>query len=180
MDSLRGCLLLAGGTLLDPHFRRSVVLIAEHGGDGALGLILNRPAGISVETAVPSLATLVEAGSPLFLGGPVATDTVLALAEFEGEVPTGRPVLGSIAFAAVVEAPDLLAGIRRARVFAGYAGWGPGQLEAELGESAWIVEPARPDDVFTAEPLRLWSSVLRRKGGEYAMLSLMPHDTSSN
>lgn len=180
MESLRGSLLLAGGTLLDPNFRRSVVLIAEHGEEGALGLILNRPAEVSVETVVPSLALLVETGSPLFLGGPVAKDTVIALAEFEGEVPTGRPVLGSIAFAPLAEEPDLLVGIRRARVFAGYAGWGPGQLEAELAESAWIVEPARPDDVFTPEPLRLWSSVLRRKGGEFAMLALMPHDPSSN
>ena len=180
MESLRGSLLLAGESLLDTNFRRTVVLIAEHSDEGALGLILNRPAAVSVDEAVPALSSLLEPGTTLFLGGPVQVDSVLALAEFDGAIPAGRPVLGSIAFAALDEDPDLLRAVRRFRIFAGYAGWGPGQLEAELAQDAWIIEPARPEDVFAPEPLRLWSAVLRRKGGDYAMLSLMPHDVSSN
>ena len=184
MENLRGSLLLAGGKLYDPNFRRSVVLVAEHGDEGALGLILNRPADIRVEEAAPplaELAELVEPGAQLFLGGPVQKEAVIVLAEFAGDAGYGTPVLGSIGFAPPDLEPEVLRGILRARVFAGYAGWGPGQLEGEVGEEAWIVEPARADDVFTCEPERLWTSVLRRKGGdEYKMLSLMPFDPSSN
>jgi putative transcriptional regulator len=180
VENLRGCLLLAGGELFDPNFRRSVVLIAEHTDEGSLGLILNRPAAIRVEEAAPSLAHVVEPGAALFLGGPVHKEAVTILAEFSEEALADQPVLGSIAFAAPDLEPDELQGIRRARVFAGYAGWGPGQLEGELQASAWIIEPALPDDVFTESPERLWTSVLRRKGEEYRMLSLMPFDPASN
>lgn len=180
MDTLRGSLLLAAGSLFDPNFRRTVVLIAEHGDEGALGLILNRPAQIRVQDAAPLLAGLVEPEAPLFFGGPVQREAVLVLAEFNDPALADRPVVGSIGFADPDLEPGLVEGILRARVFAGYAGWGPGQLEGEMGESAWIVEPARPDDVFSPEPERLWMSVLRRKGGDYRMLSLMPDDPSSN
>ncbi|HYR62967.1 MAG TPA: YqgE/AlgH family protein [Actinomycetota bacterium] len=180
METLRGSLLLAGGGLFDPNFRRAVVLVAEHGEEGALGLVLNRPATIRVQDAAPLLAGLVEPEAPLFFGGPVQREAVLVLAEFSEAALADRPVVGSIGFADPDLEPDLVQGIIRARVFAGYAGWGPGQLEGEMGESAWIVEPARPDDVFSPDPERLWMSVLRRKGGEYRMLSLMPDDPSSN
>lgn len=180
METLRGSLLLAAGGLFDPNFRRAVVLVAEHGEEGALGLVLNRPAGIRVQDAAPLLSGLVEPEASLFLGGPVQKEAVLVLAEFTDLVLADRPVVGSIGFADPDLDPDLVQGILRARVFAGYSGWGPGQLEGEMGEAAWIVEPAMPDDIFTAEPERLWMSVLRRKGGEYRMLSLMPDDPSSN
>jgi putative transcriptional regulator len=89
-------------------------------------------------------------------------------------------VLDTIGFLPAEVDPDELGDLRRARVFAGYAGWGPGQLEDELEEGSWIVEPALPDDVFAAEPDDLWSDVLRRKGGPYVVLSLMPPDPSLN
>ncbi|GAC1375594.1 MAG: YqgE/AlgH family protein [Actinomycetota bacterium] len=182
-ENLRGSLLLAAGQLFDPNFRRTVVLIAEHGDEGAVGLVLNRPADVLVKEAAPTLSGLVTPGAALFLGGPVQKEAVIVLAEFDldalASLP-GRPVIGTIAFAPPDLDPINLQGIRRARVFAGYAGWGPGQLEGELGESAWIIEPARPEDVFTDHPERLWMAVLRRKGGEYHMLSLMPDDPSSN
>jgi len=180
MESLRGCLLIAGGQLLDPNFRRSVVLMAEHGDEGALGLILNRPSGVPVEEVASPLAGFVEPGTSIFLGGPVQRDAVLVLADYADSAAPDRPILGSVAFAEPDPNPLLLAEIRRARVFSGYAGWGPGQLEAELEESAWIIEPARTEDVFTLEPDRLWASVLRRKGGDYRLLSLMPYDVATN
>ena len=180
MDTLRGSLLLAAGGLFDPNFRRTVVLIAEHGEEGALGLVLNRPAKVRVQDATPLLSGLVEPEAPLFVGGPVQPEAVLVLAEFTDAVFADRPVVGAVGFADPGLDPTLVQGIVRARVFAGYSGWGPGQLEGEMGESAWIVEPALPDDVFTFEPERLWTSVLRRKGGGYRMLSLMPDDPSSN
>ena len=180
METLRGSLLLAAGGLFDPNFRRTVVLIAEHGAEGALGLVLNRPAKVRVQDAAPLLSGLVEPEAPLFVGGPVEPEAALVLAEFTDPVFADRPVVGAVGFADPDLDPTLVQGIVRARVFAGYSGWGPGQLEGEMGESAWIVEPALPDDVFTLEPERLWMSVLRRKGGGYRMLSLMPDDPSSN
>lgn len=180
MESLRGSLLIAGGQLNDPNFRRSVVLMAEHGEEGALGLILNRPAGVPVGEIASSLADFVEPGTSIFLGGPVQRDAVLILADYAESAVPDRPIVGSVAFAEPDPNPLLLAEIRRARVFSGYAGWGPGQLEAELEESAWIVEPARVEDVFSPEPERLWASVLRRKGGDYQLLSLMPDDVAMN
>jgi putative transcriptional regulator len=180
MESLRGSLLIAGGQLLDPNFRRTVVLIAEHGEEGALGVVLNRPAGLPVSEVAPPLAGFVGDEAGIFFGGPVQKEAVLILAEYLDASLCDRPILGSVAFADPELDPLRLAGIRRARVFSGYAGWGPGQLEAELEEGAWIVDPARPDDVFTPAPERLWSAVLRRKGGDYRVLSLMPFDVATN
>lgn len=179
-ESLRGSLLLAAGALFDPNFRRTVVLIAEHGDEGAVGLVLNRPADVLVAEAVPSLSDLAGPDAPLFLGGPVQREAVIVLAEFDPDLFSGDPVVGSVALAPPDLDPLMMAAVRRARVFAGYAGWGPGQLEGELGEAAWIVEPALPEDVFTEDPTRLWTTVLRRKGDEYQLLSLMPNDPSSN
>ncbi len=180
MENLKGSLLVAGGQLFDPNFRKAVVLMAEGGEEGAMGLVLNRPAPVSVEEAVPSLASLVPPGAPLFLGGPVEPEQALVLAEFEDPILAGTLVLGSIGLPMSGLAPEDLRGVRRARVFAGFAGWGPGQLEGELAMSAWIVEPALPDDVFTEDPGQLWSTVLKRKGGNYRLLALMPWDPSTN
>lgn len=179
-QSLRGWLLLAAGGLFDPNFRRTVVLIAEHGDEGAVGLVLNRPADMPVAEAAPGLSELVPPGTPLYLGGPVQKEAVIVLAEFDPALYSGDPVVGSIALAPPDLDPRMMAAVLRARVFAGYAGWGPGQLEGELGEAAWIVEPALPEDVFTEDPTRLWTAVLRRKGDEYQLLSLMPNDPSTN
>lgn len=180
MESLQGSLLVAGGGLFDPNFRRSVVLVAEHSEEGALGLVLNRPAPVAVEQAAPPVAGLVEPGATLFLGGPVQPEAAIVLVEFDRPERAGQIILGSIGFPPADVPPEALRGIRRARVFSGYSGWGPGQLESELAESSWIVEPARPDDVFTGDPGQLWNAVLRRKGGQYRILALMPHDPSTN
>ncbi|HEU5001852.1 MAG TPA: YqgE/AlgH family protein [Actinomycetota bacterium] len=180
MDSLRGSLLIAAGQLLDPNFRRCVVLIAEHEEHGALGLVLNRPAEIPVSEVAPPLGPFVPDEAPIFLGGPVQKEAVVILADYADPGDCERPIFDQVGFASPDDADDPLSGIRRARVFAGYAGWGPGQLESELAEDAWIIEPAQPDDVFTEEPARLWATVLRRKGGDYKMLSLMPSDLSTN
>jgi putative transcriptional regulator len=178
MDSLKGQLLLAGAALHDPNFRRTVVLIAEHSDEGAMGLVLNRPAEVSVADATPQLSVLVEPEERVYVGGPVEPQAVIVLAEFEEPDDAASLVLGDIGFLpAETEAEPAT---RRARVFAGYAGWGAGQLEAELAEEAWILEPARPDDVFTAAGEELWGEVLRRKGGQFAVLALMPPDLSLN
>lgn len=180
MESLRGQLLVASPSLIEPNFRRTVVLIGEHNEQGALGVVLNRPSPAAVEEAAPPLAGLVRDGERLFIGGPVQPDGAVVIAQFDYPDAAGLLVFDSIGF--LIGDVDLAAldGVRRARVFAGHAGWGAGQLEGELETSAWILEPALDEDVFAETPEGLWSSVLRRKGGRFAMLAMMPVDPSLN
>ena len=178
--NLRGQLLIAGPGLIDPNFRRTIVLIGEHNEEGALGVILNRPSPVSVREAVPPLAELVAEEDPLFVGGPVQPQSAVVLAEFEDPASAGLLVVDSIGFLLGDVEVATRGGVRRARVFAGYAGWGPGQLESEIEESAWIVEQALPADVFAADAEVLWKSVVRRKGGEAALLATLPFDPTMN
>ena len=181
MDSLRGQLLIASPALEDPNFHRTVVLVTEHSADGAMGLILNRPADTPVDEIAPELSLLVDRTDPVYVGGPVGEEAVIVLAEFDDPSEAAAPVMGGLGFVpADADEADLATRLRRARVFAGYAGWGPGQLDGEIEEEAWILEPAVPDDAFAEDVEGLWSTVLRRKGDEYALLSTMPPDPSVN
>jgi len=181
VESLRGQLLVAGPDLLDPNFRRSVLLVGEHGEEGAMGVILNRPSPVSVADAVPPLAELVDDADLVHVGGPVQPQAIVVLGDFRNPGEAAALVLGSIGFLpGEIETAADVGSLARARVFAGYAGWGPGQLESEIAEASWILEPALPEDVFTEEPDQLWSTVLRRKGGAFAVLALMPPDPSRN
>jgi putative transcriptional regulator len=181
MESLRGQLLVAAPSLLDPNFSRTVVLVGEHGDDGAMGVVLNRRSEVTVDEAVPALTEIVDGEELVHVGGPVHPQAIVVLGEFDDPERAGVLVFGTVGFlpGEIEEASDL-GELARARVFAGYAGWGPGQLEGELAESAWIIEPAVPDDVFTLDPDQLWSSVLRRKGGSFTLLATMPPDPSLN
>jgi putative transcriptional regulator len=180
VQSLKGHLLVAGPCLHDPNFRRAVVLVGEHGEEGALGVILNRTTGATVDDAVPELTALVDGADPIHVGGPVQPSAIVILAEFADPARADALVLADIGFLPSEVDPDEVGALRRARVFAGYAGWGPGQLDGELEEGSWSVEPAEPEDVFTREPEELWSDVLRRKGGPFGVLALMPPDPSLN
>ena len=181
-ESLRGKLILASPILRDPNFARTVVLIAEHTEEGAMGLVLNRPATSTVGEAVPDLSWLAGDEAPVYVGGPVAETAVIVLAEWDRPELAGALVEGDLGFVgADADQPAQLDGaIRRARVFAGHAGWGPGQLEGELEEEAWIVEAPIPPELFPDDPATLWSDVLERKGGEYALVARMPEDPSVN
>jgi putative transcriptional regulator len=179
-DNLQGQLLIASGDLLDPNFRRTVVLVAHHDEDGAMGLVLNRPSEAEVAQAVPPLSEAVLPGTPVYVGGPVQPESVLVLGEFDDAEESGVPIFGDVGFLrGDAEPGELETAARRVRVFAGYAGWGTGQLEAELEEGSWIVEPASPEDVFRSEG-DLWGDLLRRKGGRYRILATMPADPSVN
>jgi putative transcriptional regulator len=180
MKSQRGRLLIAGGGLLDPNFRRTVVLIGEHDEEGAVGVVLNRPTPVVVAEAIPPLAHLVTADELLFVGGPVQPTSVVVVADFEDPARAGLLAFGSIGFLVGDVEPEQVEGVHRARIFAGFAGWGAGQLEEELEEGAWITDPAVSEDVFAEDPTHLWSSVLRRKGPEFRLLSMMPLDPSLN
>jgi len=180
-QSLAGQLLLASPALLDPNFSRSVVLIGVHGEDGAMGVVLNRPSTTAVGDAVPQLRDAVGALEPVYVGGPVQASSIVFLAEFLDPTPAGLLVLGRIGFPAPDAGIEELAeATARRRVFAGHAGWGPGQLDAELAGGDWIADRAQPEDVFTDAPEELWSAVLTRKGGSYALIARMPLDPSVN
>ncbi len=184
MDCARGQLLIAGPTLLDPRFWRAVVLVVEHGVQGAFGVVLNRPSETLADEAVPALRELgvaVDLGDRLYVGGPVQPSEAIVLAEFEDATDAALLAFDDIGvLGASPYARDRLPGVRRGRVFVGHAGWGPGQLDAELQRSDWILETASSEDAFTADPLDLWSAVLTRKGGGYALLARMPPDPSVN
>ena len=180
MQSLKGQLLVAGPSLLDPNFRRTVVLVGEHTDEGALGVVLNRASEATVEDAVPELSALIDDEELVHVGGPVQPSAIVVVADFADPEQAGALILDSVGFLPAEVEPDAIGELRRARVFAGYAGWGPGQLDEELDEGSWIVAPALAEDVFTGDPEELWSDVLRRKGGPFQVLALMPPDPSAN
>lgn len=181
MESLQGQLLIASPSLEDTNFERTVVAIANHDEDGALGVILNRPSETDVADAAPELAELVDIGEVVHVGGPVQPAAIVVLAEFLDPSNAAFLVCENIGLAGEQVGLDGLADVTsRRRVYAGYAGWGPGQLEAEIEREDWIVAPALPADVFCELPAELWSDVLDRKGGTFRLLARMPPDPSVN
>jgi putative transcriptional regulator len=179
-ESLSGRLLVASPALVDPNFRRSVVLVVAHDDDGAVGLVLNRESETAVAAAVPELAELVEPGDVVSVGGPVQPEAVVVLAEWEDPDDAGSIVFGEVGLMpSEAELEEVASATKRVRVFAGYAGWGGGQLELELGEPSWIVAEAEPEDVF-GEDDDLWAKVLRRLGGAYTLVATMPENPSLN
>jgi putative transcriptional regulator len=171
---MRGHLLIAAPSLFD-YFRRTVVLVLEHTPEGAMGVVLGRETETLVSDAVPALAELADEEDVVFLGGPVAPESVVALGDFGQPDEAGNRIVGSLGTLDPDGANDSL---RRLRVFAGYAGWSPGQLDAELDSDAWIVQPADAEDPFLAGDI--WSDALARKGGRYKLMATMPADPSLN
>ena len=179
MNSLQGKLLVSSPSLVDPNFRKTVVLVAHHDEDGAMGLVLSRPSDVSAADAVPLLEDLPGADDPVFVGGPVQPDAFMVLAEFEDIDQAAAPIMNGLGFMpADTDLDDL--SIRRMRLFAGYSGWGAGQLEAELAEPSWIVVDAETDDAVADDPDELWRAVLHRKGGPFALMENMPFDPGLN
>jgi putative transcriptional regulator len=180
MESLRGKLLIASPALGDPNFERTVVLITEHGDEGAMGIVLNRPSEADVVEVVPELDRIA-AEEPIFVGGPVQPEALVVLGEFSNPDKAAWIVVADVGLvSAQTDLEDLPESVRRGRVYAGFSGWGPGQLEDEIGEDSWIIEPPLPNELFPEDPDTLWSDVLERKGGEYALVARMPEDPSMN
>ncbi|MEU8267963.1 YqgE/AlgH family protein [Sphaerisporangium sp. NPDC049002] len=185
-----GGLLVATPLLDDPNFRRGVVLVLEHDEDGGtLGVMLNRPSEVTVTQVLPSWDSLVSGPPVLFEGGPVQTDSALALASVpSGEEPlgwrrlhAGTSAVSKLGTVDLDAPPEILAGeITQMRIFAGYAGWTAGQLEAEIREGSWYVVEAEPGDTFDSRPSNLWRSVLRRQPGELAFVATCPDDPKLN
>jgi putative transcriptional regulator len=181
----KGKLLVASPILRDPNFYRSVILVLEHTGDGALGLVLNRPSETAVADPLPGWSELSAHPRVVFVGGPVQPNAAICLARVEpdeaGEASGWTPLGSGLGTLDLDRDPDELAThVESVRIFAGYAGWAPGQVEGEMGERAWLVVEAEPDDPMTGDPLTLWKAVLRRQGGESALLAGYPDNPSLN
>jgi putative transcriptional regulator len=188
-ESLGGRLLAATPLLGDPNFRRTVVLVVEDDPDeGTLGVVLNRPTDVPLDQVLEAWTDLVTGPAVVFRGGPVSPNSALALALARaGDEPlgwrslAGSPMMARVGLVDLEAPPELLAGgITSLRVFAGYAGWGAGQLQAEIDEGAWYVLTGEPADAFIADPARLWPEVLRRQGGELALVATFPDDPVLN
>jgi len=188
-DPKAGRLLVATPLLGDPNFRRTVVLIVEHEEiQGTLGVVLNRPTAVEVSQVLGQWTDLTSEPSVVFRGGPVAPSSALALALIPGSdepigwrALDGAPALARLGLLDLDTPPKLLGpAITSMRVYAGYAGWSPGQLEAEIDEGAWYVLSAEPGDVFVPEPELLWRQVLRRQEGDLAFLATYPDDPAMN
>jgi len=173
MDSLAGSLLVASPHLLDPNFFRSVVLILEHNEEGAVGVIINQPSTSGLDGELPEWAGLLADPQVVFVGGPVQPQAAVGLADgVDGSPVAGVGVVDLSAPPGELSAP--------VRIYAGYAGWGPGQLEAELEEGGWIVSEALAADVFAAAPGTLWTEVLKRQPGVTSLLASFPIDPGLN
>ncbi|MBO0836966.1 MAG: YqgE/AlgH family protein [Actinobacteria bacterium] len=188
-QSLSGRLLAATPRLGDPNFRRTVVLIVEDDTDeGTLGVVLNRPTEIPLGQVLEAWTDLASGPQVVFRGGPVSPNSALALAlAHDSDEPVGwrslngSPMVARLGLVDLGAPPELLVGgITSMRVFAGYAGWGAGQLRDEIDEGAWYVLPGEPADPFVSEPEQLWQQVLRRQGGTLAMVATFPDDPTSN
>jgi len=191
MPSTKGALLVAVPLLDDPNFHRTVVYMLQHTDGGALGLIINRP---TEEDRVPGLDLWMDELAPpqvVFDGGPVQANTLIAIASMatttfdnldpdmaaEGFAPLDHG-LGTVDLSQLHS--DLAESLQHLRVFRGYSGWGPGQLEDEIGEGSWLPLACDPSDLFTSNPMGLWRNVLRRSGGREALLADAPHDLTWN
>ena len=179
-----GRLLVATPSLVDPNFAGTVLLILDHDDDGSLGVVLNRPSAIAVASVLPDWAASVDPPEVLFEGGPVSPDAALAVALVPdaGTDPIGfRRIFDRSGIIDLDTPPEVLApAITRMRVFAGYSGWGGGQLQAEIDEGSWYVVDSTVHDIFDADPGGLWSAVLRRQPGSLAWVSTRPADPTLN
>ena len=179
---LKGQLLLDSGQLRGSFFQRTVVLICQHDAEGAFGLVLNRATGSNVgEMIVADLPDALKA-CPLYLGGPVQP-SALSFLHSDSFIPDANVIpnlsLGH-SLDSLLEIGESLSPTRKLKLFAGYAGWSPGQLEDEMKRKAWLTHPASLELVFDTAPEQLWQTILRRKGWKYRLLAQMPEDLSQN
>lgn len=185
---LPGQLLVATPEITDEPFRRTVVLLLDHDADGTLGVVVNRPTGLPVRQVLPPWHDEVVAPPVVFSGGPVSPDSALGLARLASGVPrdAGGPVgwkrlYSDVGLVDLDAPPDLLrAGVAAMRVFAGYSGWGSGQLDEELRRGSWHIVDADRGDPFAGDPLELWPTVLRRLGPPLAYAATFPDDPTAN
>ena len=181
-DFVGGRLIVATPRMLDPNFERTVVLVLDHDEDGALGIVLNRPLEVPLDDVLPGWGRVATNPPVIFGGGPVEPAAVIGLGRSRDEPgDSWEPIVGRIRAVDPSADPALVAAeVDAIRIFAGYAGWGPGQLENELAEEAWFVLESETEDPFTDDPDALWNRVFRRQSGDLKMLATYPADPSMN
>ena len=181
---MKGKLLVATPEMDDPNFFRTVVLVLDHNDDGALGVVLNRPSANALADPLPEWAELAAEPAVVFVGGPVQPEAAIGLGRRSGEVgaPDGFAALfGELGTVDLERPPAAVApAVDRVRVFAGYSGWGPGQLEDELAADGWFVVDADVGDLWSSAPEAMWRSVLRRQRGQLRVFADFPLDPESN
>lgn len=182
VGSCKGMLLVAAPSLTDPNFDRSVIYVLEHNTLGAVGLVLNRPLGIEPPTSIDAWRDHAAEPATLFHGGPVELDALIAVARLDGPLDDAwTPIHGDLGSVDLARHPDEVAErVHVVRVFRGYAGWAPRQLDDEVATGAWMIVTADAEDVFSREPTSLWRRVLKRQGGRTAWLANAPDDLTSN
>lgn len=179
-ESLAGRLLVASPSLVDPNFARSVILLIEHSPTGAVGLVLNRPTEAGLLDHLPAWWSVAARPQVVFVGGPVGDGGGVGLARGAGGKPLeGWPEVLGIQAIDLEEEPSSDTNLE-ARVFAGYCGWGAGQLESEFATGSWFSVSGTAEDAFSSEPERLWEEVLQRSGGRLAWFSTYPIDPRLN
>ena len=180
----KGIFLVAAPSLRDPNFRQTVVLLCEHGSQGALGVVVNRPTAIHLSEALPQVPVLEGQRHLLFSGGPVQPNHILILLR-TGQVPDNtHHVFDGVYMggdmAALEKIMTVPGGTAAFRAYVGYSGWSPGQLENEMKTGSWITLPADPSMVFDKDPLRIWADTMRSLGGRYEIYAQMPQDPNLN
>jgi putative transcriptional regulator len=182
VESLKGQLILDKGKLQGSFFHRSVILVCQHDSEGAFGLVLNRATGNKVGDAL--VANLPESlkDQPLFLGGPVQTQALSFLHTDvflpDANVMTNLSVEHSLD--ALLDIAESFSPTKQTKIFAGYAGWSPGQLDDEMKRDTWMAHPASLELVFHPQPEQIWKMILREKGAKYRLLTESPDDLSWN
>jgi putative transcriptional regulator len=186
LDDVRpGALLVAMPSLSDPTFAGTVVYVLDHSDSGTVGVVLGRPSQVEIRDVLPGWSDLAVEPGVFHVGGPCETDTALCLGMATGGVDGEgglRRVAGDVYLVDLDSDPSEVDGaLTGLRVFAGYAGWAPGQLAGEIAEGAWACVPGTADDVLSREAgPELWRGVMGRQSGRLAVLSTAPADPSSN
>ncbi|MCB9710736.1 MAG: YqgE/AlgH family protein [Nitrospirales bacterium] len=180
----KGVFLIAKPALRDPNFCQTVVLLCEHGPEGALGVVVNRPTEMNITEVLPQVPVIEGQPHRVFSGGPVQKNSLLILYRLPQEIEGTHPVLDGVYLGGNMEALERIlegpAVDETFRAFMGYSGWAPGQLENEMKMGSWLTMPANPDLVFNPDATQLWTDVIQQFGDEYSIYSDMPPDPSLN
>jgi len=184
LESTAGRLLVATPLLGDPNFERTVILVCFHDANGAFGIVLNRPVGAPAADLLPEWDGTISPPGELHYGGPVERSSFLGLGYMEGPHDEGlewwTPISHGVGLVNLASDTEEAGDLEALRIYHGYAGWGGGQLDAEIGENSWFVVDLDPEDPFTERPERLWNDVLSRQRGEISMYGTYPVDPRVN
>jgi putative transcriptional regulator len=185
--TLRGQFLIATRRLRDPNFFRSVVLIVEHGKEGAMGLIVNRPSSVTVARALEEHFELPETGELVYIGGPVEPSALFILHNSRDLDAGERPVVPGVfigssgtVFEDVVRSAESGDTDLRFRVLCGCAGWAPGQLEGEVSRGDWLVRPGNNELTFSPNPYEVWEEAVGMLSTEMGVLPSAPGNPEWN